>query len=143
MGKFSKEELAAGAKYLVLLKELFVSAMVFFLARISFSTPVSGLIAALFLSGLLLLHKTHSHYILHFCTSKVNQVRNDYLIYFLLGIDFFLSSSQPVFRFINPLIFLYGFPTGSIAYHRKGTVKSVIFPALAFVVTSIALFLLF
>ena len=129
--RMAPEEQKPGKKYLILLEKilfftLFIPISYYYKINIVFSLALLSFIAALILGNRIKLDKS-------------------YLIYFLLGILFYLST-----RFIDffvmesVLIFLYGIPNASLMFSlKKKNYNDILIKNLTFFVPVAVLYLVF
>lgn len=117
IGHFAKEEMKPGKKYFLLLqKALFIASI----------------------AAVMYANRTNVHYIwigaviifiYFYFFEKINQI----FAYAVLGLAFFLASETEMFLPVAALVFLYGFPTGSMIKNRKSIIFcTIIFVAVAF-----------
>jgi len=104
----AKEEIRVGKKYLQLLQKLLLTLIVFFTLYVfSINLIVVIVISVVIVLLLLFIKNIHQQY-----------------VYALLGLFYWISSKNiNFFIIISSLIFLYGFPTGSLM--RKAEKKSI------------------
>jgi len=122
-GRIAEEELKPGKKYFVLAQN-FILALILFVLLFFYKIDaiISIVLAAVFL----------------FLLIKLKELKNNYLIYALLGGVFFISSKNESFIYQSSLIFLYGFPTAALAYKKKH--KALLLQAIIFVISAFLLF---
>lgn len=128
IAKYTKEELQTGKKYFTLLQKLFlfiISLLLLFFFKLN-------IIYIIILSILFIIF-------LFFIKLKKNII-----MYNLLAIVLFISSSKEIyFIYISSLIFLYGIPTGTLFYYKKGNVKKFFKYYVWFLMISLLLFFSF
>ena len=132
----AKEELNDGRKYFILSQNIILPLIIF-----SF---------LYFLKVNLIIDITLS-IISFICLYYFNNLKNDnfkknfYYIYLILGIIFFISSKNNNFFIVeSSLIFLYGFPTGSLIIDvKKKNFFEILLKTISFIFISIILFLIF
>ena len=132
----AKEELNDGRKYFILSQNIILPLIIF-----SF---------LYFLKVNLIIDITVS-IISFICLYYFNNLKNDnfkknfYYIYLILGIIFFISSKNNNFFIVeSSLIFLYGFPTGSLIIDvKKNNFFEILLKTISFIFISIVLFLMF
>ena len=132
----AKEELNDGRKYFILSQNIILPLIIF-----SF---------LYFLKVNLIIDITVS-IISFICLYYFNNLKNDnfkknfYYIYLILGIIFFISSKNNNFFIVeSSLIFLYGFPTGSLIIDvKKKNFFEILLKTISFIFISIILFLIF
>lgn len=109
IGYMAKEELKPGKKYFDILRHaLFISILVVFFVK----NP--SVVFIIFIAALVIIFSFSKH--------------RETLYYYVLAVIFFLSWHYNGFALLAPLIFLYGFPIGSIYLynHIKKKKKQVI-----------------
>ena len=132
----AKEELNDGRKYFILSQNIILPLIIF-----SF---------LYFLKVNLIIDITVS-IISFICLYYFNNLKNDnfkknfYYIYLILGIIFFISSKNNNFFIVeSSLIFLYGFPTGSLIIDvKKKNFFEILLKTISFIFISMVLFLMF
>jgi hypothetical protein len=127
LANITKEELKEGRKYFMGLQNIFFALIIFFL--LYFNTNIYLAVVVSFTVLVLLIF--------------LKQPKMSYMAYPLMAIVFYLSSkSTETFIIESSLIFLYGFPTGSllIDFKKKNHLK-IIVNHLIFIVIAIALFM--
>lgn len=129
--RMAPEEQKPGRKYLILLKKilffiLFIPMLYYYKINIVFSLALLSFVAALMLGNKLKLDKS-------------------YLIYFLLGIFFYLGSRFiDLFVMESVLIFLYGIPDASLTLSlKKKNYDEVLIKNLPFFVPIAILYIIF
>ena len=127
--KLAPEEQKPGKKYFILLKKI---SFFLILALISFFYKVNIILTAILLIFVIVL----------MLNKKLNLEKSS-LVYFFLGIIFYLSSKIPnLFVMESALIFLYGIPTASLTL-KKTNYYEVFVKNLWFFVPAILLYLIF
>ncbi len=128
------EELKDGKRYFILLQNLLLPLILFFLLFFYKINLILNVVVSLVLFLLLFFYLN---------SRKNSKIK--YFDYALLGIVFYLSIKDiNLFLLESALIFIYGFPTGSLLSNaRKKNVLEVILKNISFVVVSLGLFLLF
>ena len=127
--KLAQEEQKPGKKYFILLKKILLFLI---LATLLFFYKIN-----LILSIILLL------FIITLMSNKKMKLEKTSLIYFLLGIIFYLSSKIPdLFVMESVLILLYGVPTASLNL-KKRNYYDIFVKNLWFFVPAILLYLIF
>ncbi|HHE36355.1 MAG TPA: hypothetical protein ENL16_00900 [Candidatus Woesearchaeota archaeon] len=109
IGWLAKEELKPGRKYLSIFKHvLFIAILIIFFVK------NWSVLFVIFIAGLIIIYSFSKHW--------------ETLYYYALAVIFFLSWRYNGFAFLGPLIFLYGFPIGSIYLleHMKVQRKQVL-----------------
>jgi hypothetical protein len=113
VGKIAEEELKDGRKYFIILENVIFSLIVFFtVVQVSQSIPfaILGLIAGYALMKIMKIKHTYKTSITYFIFGFL-------LIY---GMNAFLTdSTKLIYPAIVTLVFLYGFPAGSIRLHDR------------------------
>lgn len=124
VGVIAKEELKPGKKYLVLLKR-FLFCAVF-------------LIAAIFIVSSIWLTLVFIGALIYFFAGEYPL--KDVVVYLLFGIVFYLSVER-LFLLQASLMFIYGFPVGSLMYFEKKKIKDAFLRYAWFIPVAIVLFL--
>ena len=127
LGYIAKEELKPGKKYLILLQYVLIAVMIVLMVYFRFEEEIVFLfVAALFF----VIYKTRFK----------KQIMPEIYVLFAL-----IFSKAPAAAFIvwSSLIFLYGFPTGSLLYMKKNWIKLCLIVSLMFFFISIILYLVF
>ncbi len=134
LGYISKEEVKAGRKYFIIIQKI-----ILLLIIISFSA-YSRLDIILRLSIFFVL--ISSLIIIHF--KDINILRYSLITYTILGIIFYISSSiSRLFLINSSLIFLYGFPTGTLLVDfKKNNFVGILSRHSLFIVVAISSFFL-
>jgi len=129
--RMAPEEQKPGKRYFILLKKilffiLFIPILYFYGINIIFSLALLSFVAALMLGNKLKLDKS-------------------YLVYFLLGIFFYLGSRFiDLFAMESALIFLYGIPNASLMLSlKKKNYSEVLIKNLSFFVPAVILYFVF
>ena len=132
----AKEELNDGRKYFILSQNIILPLIIFsflYFLKVSLIIDITLLIISFI------------------CLYYFNNLKNDnfkknfYYIYLILGIIFFISSKNNNFFIVeSSLIFLYGFPTGSLIIDvKKNNFFEILLKTISFIFISIVLFLMF
>jgi len=127
----AKEELKDGKKYFILLQNILL-AIIFFFCLFFYKTNLILTIAislAVFFS-------------LYFYLNTEKRQRIRYIDYGLLGIFFYYASKNlNLFLLQSALIFIYGFPTGSLLINiKKKNFLEIILKNISFIIISLVLF---
>jgi len=126
LAHFSQEEMAAGKKHFLLLHKIILAAIAVLLANAFGIGFVSrAVIYAVVIIALFLVKKTRSE-----------------LIYPSLGAMFFLGSKTGYFVEVSSLIFIYGFPAGSLISKKQGFAKMLLYHS-PFLAVALALYVFF
>jgi len=130
IAKIAKEELKEGRKYFIFLKRILLALILFFLL-LGFEVYIllSLIVSVLFLFFILYFFK--------------NIVKKNVLIYLILALVFFFSVKTKFFLIISSLIFIYGFPTGSLMFYQKKKEMALARPLIVFLIIAILLYLIF
>jgi|TARA_B100000315_G_C14406958_1_gene509181 hypothetical protein len=127
--KIAPEEQKPGKKYFILFKKMLFFLIVSFLLLFFKINLIFSLLVLLSLSVLMLADKI--------------QLEKSFLVYFILGIIFFLSSTtQNLFVIESVLIFLYGIPSASLILKKKNY-KDIFVKNLLFFLPVIVLYFIF
>ncbi|MCP3682492.1 MAG: hypothetical protein GY861_07355 [bacterium] len=126
---FTQEELPTGRKYFFLLQKLILAAIaVLFVNVFDIHIALKVILYAIII-GLLAVGVPKSQF-----------------LYPALGIILFFASKSSLFTIEALLIFLYGFPTGSLLFKKKGNkilgVLKIALQHISFVIIAIALYVL-
>ncbi len=127
----AKEELRAGKKYFILLQKVILTLIPSFFLFYFLKKNISLLIISILLFSMLI-------------NSYNKRIKTHYIYPFLALIFFFSHKNIDLFRLEAFLIFLYGFPTGSLLTKvtKKNYVK-IVLQHISFVVIGLLLFILF
>ena len=127
IGSMAKEELKQGNKYFSILQLLAITAVFFVFGYSRYSLLIStglaltALLVAVFLLG----------------------AKQDIVVFLILGIVFYLSSSTGTFALLASLVFIFTLPTGSLFIARKKGIGTVALLSGIFLVLTNGLFFLF
>lgn len=131
----SKSELKEGEKHFMLLQKIVLSAMIFFfLVLLAFDLAYYNLICLIFAV------------IISVLLMKYFPYTGNPALFALFGIIFYFSSTNTEAFFIqSALIFLYGFPAGSLLFEKDflRVAKNLLIRMLSFAAVASALYLLF
>jgi hypothetical protein len=127
LGRIAKEELKPGKKYLIFLQYAIIAVMLVLMVYFRFNVDIVFLfVAALF-------------FVIYRTRFKKQIMPEIYVLFALI----FSNAVNGFFISVSALIFLYGFPTGSLLYLNKKWIKPVVINFLLFFLISIILYLLF
>ncbi len=116
----AKEELYDGKKFFIFTQNVIISGIVFFLGIYFLRNLLWGIATAII-----------SFFVIYFIEKKFQKNRGwlakkSLVLYAFLGVSFFLSystnlryNSLATLPVVSSLIFLFGFPTGSLLVHAK------------------------
>ena len=129
----AKEELKDGKKHFILLQNVLLTLILFFLLffyKINLILNI-GISLAVFLS-------------LYFYLNTLKKQMIKYIDYGLLGIFFYYASNNiNLFLLQSALIFIYGFPAGSLLINiKKRNILEIVLKNISFVVIPLVLFFL-
>ena len=140
LGWIAESELKTGKPLLIGLKEFFIALMIYFFFKLQFSFWISIIAASIFFTWVAYVHVNCVPGFSKKMCKKIKQMRSNTLVYLLLACDFFLSTQIPGYEILPSLIFLYGFPAGSLIYYYKEPPKKLIVPMMLFFVSAMILF---
>lgn len=125
LAHFAAEEMVAGRKYFLLMhKIIFVVIVALLINALNLNPFFRAVIYLVLLAALFFLRMIRSE-----------------IIYPLLGLIFFFGSKTELFMAISSLIFIYGFPTGSLLAKKHNILKMFLYH-LPFLIVALALFFL-
>jgi len=139
LGRAAKEELKQGKKYFIYFKEVCIILFLSILFIIIFINYQAA--AFIYLLALVLII-----FFLYFANKDllVNEINHNYINYVIFAFILFASiGNQKLFFITAALIFIYGFPTGSLLFHEKAKTKEYLIPFVLFVALASLLFLVF
>ncbi len=129
LGWVAKEELKPGARYLVLFQNILAVLILAFVIYLKQTNLI--VISAILAFGII--YRTR--------LAKAPKTSFYFIVYVVLALIFSGSFKQESFAVISSLIFLFGFPTGSLIFMKKGWLKnSAYFAFVFFAVANIAYF---
>jgi hypothetical protein len=136
IAKMAEEELDDGRKYFLIVQNILLGTITFFLSTFFLHGIIMSIILAMVITAI--------GFILdNVATGNTKTV----LAYTLLAIPFFLSYKANIrypllitFPVISSCIFLYGLPTGSLLIQKKNRYLTIILFTIAFLPLSIILF---
>jgi hypothetical protein len=106
VGWLAEEELAPGRRYITLIQNAILSGVLFSLIYFAFSTLAVAIVSAV---------------ILFVIMSVLKKKVKSYAVYAVLGAVFYFSAvHETMFALNASLIFIYGIPSGSLVFKRKG-----------------------
>ena len=145
----AEEEIKPGKNYFIILKNLIIAMILaatlhMFTSNIILISIISVLAIALlfyidyFIIGFNIKSKTDKKKAKKECITRITT-------YALLGIAFYISSTNiPYFIAISSLIFLYGFPAGSLAINlKKANRWRIILTSCSFFIIAMLLYIIF
>lgn len=121
LGYIAKEELKPGAKYLILFQN-FLAVLIFAFAVYLKQTHLI-VISAIFAFGIIFRTRL----------ARAPKTKFYFIAYFLLGLIFSGSISKESFVLMSSLIFLFGFPAGSLVFMKKRWLRNSAYFALVFI----------
>ncbi len=121
LGWVAKEELKSGARYFVLMQNFIAVLILAFVVYLKLTNLI--VISAILAFGIIYRTKL----------SRVPKVSFYFIVYFVLGLIFSGSIREESFVLISSLIFLFGFPTGSLIYMKKRWLRNSAYFALVFI----------